>query len=427
MQDTPKAPGHTAAASVPGFSAFIVALLVPAAPSAAQPRPVEAAVVWVGERRAYVAPRDSAALQAGDLLTFVLRGKAIAAGTVERLHDGELAVATLTWGSLRGVTRLDRLRVLGERPAVRALPLLRIGFPSGRRSNLIFVCEAPTLGVPVPDYADRSPPPSENAFRLVRDARVPAHPPWPDTLLIRLFDEAADEEIALQRGELDAAVFWPGELSAHLRDDPRWSGGLRGRRVRGVVAALWPETGEPGGPGSAGPASSGLEALNQQLFRGDLAAWEPTVGPPPPDPGRFVVDSSWPGQGFVEAFLNRGREGRSPPPAGVATYLLYLDSPVAARDSLILALADYVRTGPFPPHRRARADSLAAEVRRSDVAGPASDPDRFERCLRELRVTPLFTIACPLLYGPELRPYLSALGPDSLVNLLQCAPAGRRP
>jgi len=46
---------------------------------------------------------------------------------------------------------------------------------------------------------------------------------WPDTIHVHLFDEASDQEIALERGDIDAAVFWPAELSTRMRGDARWS------------------------------------------------------------------------------------------------------------------------------------------------------------------------------------------------------------
>src|SRR4029077_8015933 len=72
-------------------------------------------------------------------------------------------------------------------------------------------------------------------FRAGRGSPMGA-PPAPDTLLVRLYGESADEEIALERGELDVAVFWPGELSTRMREDPRWGGALLGLRAHGVIA-----------------------------------------------------------------------------------------------------------------------------------------------------------------------------------------------
>src|SRR5205814_1296313 len=81
---------------------------------------------------------------------------------------------------------------------------------------------------------------AENEYRFVRDPGAAATP-WPDTIMVGLFGETSDEEIALERGELDVAVFWPGEASARLRADPRWRGfgyGWRGQLVAGVPAGV---------------------------------------------------------------------------------------------------------------------------------------------------------------------------------------------
>src|SRR6185436_8262628 len=101
-------------------------------------------------------------------------------------------------------------------PLVR-VATLRVGLPSPRRSNLLFTCDA-ALAVPRIGSATYARDTLDATGR--RWLRVPAPSPEsvgtraPDTLSVRAFEDATDEEIALERGELDAAVFWPGELSA---------------------------------------------------------------------------------------------------------------------------------------------------------------------------------------------------------------------
>ena len=135
---------------------------------------------------------------------------------------------------------------------------LRIGLPTGR-GNLLFACTPPPSTDPPRGYR------ADSAGRgFVRnDAGMEA---WPETLAIARFADAADQEIALERGEIDLAVFWPGELSGRMRADRgRWAIAM-GARSRGVLAAFTP------------PALEGapFAALNRQLFRDDLL---PLPGP----------------------------------------------------------------------------------------------------------------------------------------------------
>ena len=137
----------------------------------------------------------------------------LATGEVIRVFDRELALARLTSGSLTRVRSLDRLRVLGEPQRLRALPLLRLGAPAPGRASILFACDDVALDSSCAAHGYRTDLVAGHSFRLVRSRESSSPAPWPDTLLIRLFDEAADEEIALERGELDAAVFWPGALN----------------------------------------------------------------------------------------------------------------------------------------------------------------------------------------------------------------------
>ena len=118
-----------------------------------------------------------------------------------------------------------------------APPVLRVGYPSPPRSSLLFECGSVALQLPqdgrywVESIEGRT-------YRFIRERGVESSAPWPDTLLLRLFDDVDDEEIALERGELDVAVFWPGEASAHIREVARGQGRSVGGAVCGCLILL---------------------------------------------------------------------------------------------------------------------------------------------------------------------------------------------
>ncbi len=407
--------------------------------AAAEPSPLNARVVWVHDQRVYLASPDSTAIEPGLVLSFVFRGKRIATGEVSQVYDRELACARLTSGSLESVKKLERLRLLAERPPVRPEPRLRVGCPSRGRSNLLFACDPVSVRPPLPDGAYRTDHSSEHSWRLIRESAISLRAPWPDTLLIRLFDDAADEEIALERGELEVALFWPGELSSRMREQPQWRDCPLGTRGRGVVATmgLGPE-GSDGPPAFAIPESLSLAMLNQELFRGDLAPWvDASMGPETSHAfsgsrasggARFVVDPSIPGHQALERFLNRGERARSAPEGAPQLRVFYLDAPIHALDSLALGVADYVRSSALPPALTSRADSLAAEIRRSAAAGQPPAPDRLRHSIADsMHVRFAFAVRCPVLCAPALRRYVGALGADAFADLLGCPPAGRQP
>jgi len=210
----------------------------------------EARVLLVHEPRVYLAAPDSGLFEKGARLAFKNRGKPIATAEVDRVLDSALVVATITSGTLRRVKHPERLHVTVQAPLVRSLPLLRIGFPGATRTNRVTPCGLRLLRLPSPRGLYRVAAWSERSWSLVRDSSASAGRPWPDTLVVRLFDEAADEEIALERGELDAALFWPGEPSRYILD--RMGGGgplsargmtlLAGPSLRGYLGAMEPDS-----------------------------------------------------------------------------------------------------------------------------------------------------------------------------------------
>ena len=365
MRDTRKPVGRTVAA------ALFVLLLV-AGSSGAEPTELRAKVVWAHAGRVYLASGDPLPTVQGDLLTFYDGKKVAAEGSVLNILDGTLVIARITSGSLDRNKKLDRLRVTADHPRLRPVGVLRIGIPS--RSNLLFACGTPSVRSPLPRAAYRGEAITLRSFILTRDQSDASTAQWPDTLLVRLFDEATDQEIALERGELDAAVFWPGELSTRMREDPRWRDPLYGTRSRVLLTALLSRDAADArlAPGD----TTALLWLNEAVFRGDLTPWDRTSGnavslqppatSPPPAPHRFEVDRSLPGWQTLDRAL-RGGSGAS--------------------------------SGSYP----VRVTLLAA------TATP-SDPAWFT-----------FAVRCPVVSSPDLRSYLRSLGPDALAGIVDCA------
>ncbi len=401
MIDTPPTRGDTRSrALILGLLLGLVAFPLHAS---AQGQDARVSVVWARRERVVLAAADTLTLEPGGRLSFLERGRTVATGEVTRVVDRDIAVARLTSGSLARVKKLERLRVLFEPPRMPARSMLRLGVPGPGRANLLFRCEGLVLDAASPARGYRTDALVEHGYRLVRGTELTSSAPWPDTLLLRLFDEAADEEIALERGELDAGVFWPGELSSHMREDPRWRPPLMGVRARGALAAIESVAGTGDDASAALSDSLAFAALNRELFRGDLAPW----GPAQPargdtrgsSPARYLVDPSLPGQRALQVILNRGA---APPPARAGSRTVevaYLDVSIGSPDSLALAAAARAHRG--APATGARGDST--------------------------RVRCVLAVGCPLVCAPDFRSRLEALGTDALVNLLACPPAGRAP
>jgi hypothetical protein len=341
----------------------------------ADPSPLDARLLGSRGDRVYVA-LDSVALAPGTRLTFTSRGKILATAEVVRVYDAEIAVATLTSGSFRREKNLERVRILAE-PVPRATPRrLQIGYPTVRRARLLFPCARMSLTQP-PGAGYRTETPDARTFRLVREEPPEPSTRWPDTLVIRLFEDAGDEEIALERGELDVAVFLPGELSSHMREQPAWQPLSFGTRSDDVIAAF----GTAGAlPVITSADSLRLAELNRELFRGDLGAVRGTVSghfgsPSPGELARFEVDPSLSNARTLERFLNRER--------------------ATAGSPRTLRLAHF-----------------------GQLTGATRD---------SLQVAPLFVLRYPVLRAPRLHGSLSALEADAFVRMLGCAPESNRP
>jgi len=340
--------------------------------------PLAARVASVRDSLLYVSASDSGAISAGMTLVLERGRKTVATARVTRLVDARLAEARLTSGSLAGERRLERLRVLGEPAHPVRPPLLRVGLPGPHRASLLFACDAPLLRPrlgPATYARDSLAPDAGRWLRLASVAGLgaidPAEASAPDTLIVRFYAEATDQEIALERGEIDVGVFWPGELSARMRSDARWRDPELGLRSRGVLAVIDSSSDSIPAPPEA------LAALNREAFAGDLEPWgelEPGLeGAPRAPAARVVVDPALPGSRLIERVLARAATG---PPARTLR-LAYLDVPVAARD--------------------------AAQSR-----------------WRTRGVSPVFALRCAVVAAPQARPVVRALSPGAFADLVSC-------
>jgi hypothetical protein len=346
--------GRRGAAVLP---AIAIALAASLASSAERPSP---RVIWVRADRAYVALPEGARAEQGDSASFEDRGKRIAAGRVSEVVEGELAIVSVTSGSLARVKKLDRVRVLFAPPAIPARASLRIALPSNARDNLLFRCAEVVPGLPAGVPAYRTDRIDGRSLRLTREG-PPAAAPWPDTLLVLLFDDPSDEEIALERGDVDVAVFWPGELSRRVREDARWHGFPMGNRSRGVLALTGAD-----GVAAVAPDSSEAVAINDALFRGDL-------GPRGSGTERGAlqnveVDESLPGSAGIRSRIRKGAATTAVTMPGAR--LTFVDAPMDT----------------------------------------AASPTFY----------PLFRVRCPVVCAAPLRPLVNALGADAFADMPRC-------
>jgi hypothetical protein len=360
-----------------------------AAPLRAAPEAWNAQVLWASADRAYVVLAESTEVEPGTVLTFEDGGATIATGEVVVAYEGQLVAVSITSGSFEKVRSLPAVRIRAEPPSIRPLSLLRIGYPAPGRSNLLFTCDRVTPRPPLDSDLYRVDALSDRSFRFVRRPEVASEAPWPDTLLVRLFEIAADEEIALERGDLDVAVFWPGEPSPHIRSHTAWKGSPSGSFAGWSLAAELPASLDPGALVSSGSEARVLRAMNEDLFRGDLSACGSVSAAAPPDSAaprsaraRFEVSRAIPGWQPLERFLNQGLPSKS----SSGTPLVRLQ-----------------RIQGRPP------DGPAGGHAAPGLSEPA-------------RGACVFDIRCPILSAPRLRPYLSALGSDAMVRLFTCSP-----
>lgn len=248
---------------------------------------------------------------------------------------------------------------------------IRVGLPAGTRRHLIFPCEPLRPATVFRGQSYESDSLSPLHFVLHRATGAAPVFGAPDTLEIRLFPDLSDQEIALERGELDVAVFWPGERSARLRQDERWADAARGVRAHGALVAIAAARDS----GARTPARD-LRLLGRTMFNDDLVAWDAPAEPLDRTevPTRYVVDPALPGAKLLERVLGR------------------LASP-AARRTVRIAYMDRI-------------------TRETAWEAPLTEP--------------VFAIGCPvLLSGAFTRAFVDAPSADDWVSLLRCP--GERP
>ena len=335
-----------------------------AAPAAAGDRPLAAHVIWSGGGRLYLASEDSLDLPSGSRLTLMRRHQPVASAVLERVVDGHLLTARLLNAESRALRKPGELEVRIAGPSWTPRARLRIGIPGRGRPNPFARCASDSLSPPGSGgwRADRVEATSE---RLVRAAGAApgAEPRWPDTLEVRRFEESTDEEIALERGELDVAVFWAGELSAAARQRPDRLEILLGARAHEALAAEYDGAdSSAGGPSATERSAGALDRLNRERYRGDLEA-APATKPDaasraaPAAPTRFRVDTAIAGHAEIERALNSGAStgaaaGAPPGAAAHAVLIRLVDTSTTAATVAMRArcavvcepgLGDYVR------------------------------------------------------------------------------------
>lgn len=329
--------------------------------------PLDAKVVWAASDRAVLASRDSLTIEELDALLFFDHKKEVASGVVTRIFEPGVVAARLRSGSLDKVKKLDHIRVFVSRTQT-APALVRIGYPSARRSNALFRCGSVGFGIH-PYYR----PGSTDLRHFLRDWSDEG--PLPDTLAVQEFDESGDEEIAFERGELDIAIFWPGELSSSERDHLDPTNHLLALRKADRVAATFVPSKSSGAHGAVLVDRAGLESMNRDLFGGDLAL---------EDGIRSASDAM--GTKSYEAMtrVDRGCPGWQ-------------------------ALERKLNTSPRPLTTTAPTGSIRVFY--------TSDPKA------DSTTTRLFRVRCPVLFHPSLRRVLDRLRGDRLVDLIECRPS----
>jgi hypothetical protein len=333
-----------------------------------------ARVLWLSGDRLYLASVDSVALESGTRLTITKHGKPVANAWIERVVDGHLIAARTLEVNARALRKPDGLEVRVSPASPAAPATLRVGIPGRERPHPLAPCAGDSLALPAALAGWHADAPGAREVRYVRPPGPASDEHavrWPDTLRVVRFAESTDEEIALERGELDVGVFWPGELSAAMRQGPLGAPLLSGARAHEALAiALEPPDSAAHAPGGSPLPVAALDQLNRERFRGDL---EPLVSDSGAAatrvPVRFVVDGSIVPRAEIERALNVGASA---------------------------------------------ADAGRAPTVRVSFTDPA----------QARGATPVLGVRCPVVCAPALRPYVRALGVDRFAELPACARVG---
>jgi len=414
------------------LAALVLAIAcVATAYAAKKPELVPSTIQWAHGNRVYVAPGDSAHFIEGDRLVFALKKKPTVTLHVERVDPGGLASTVIASGSFKGVKDMAQLHLIAVEHTTPREPsgpvLVRIGAPGPRRTGRLWGCDTDSLPMMLPPVGYRVAGWAAESTIFVRDT-TGMPPEWPRTLVLREFDDGADEEIAFERGELDAAVFWPGELSTRAREQPKWQDYLVGNRSRGVLAVVavngLAANVAPRAPSPADSAS--LDFMNRFLYRGDLEPWSDgetsathtaTTGLSMPS-AVFERDTSCSRSHPIEGFFGRPKKSSRAAPA---LRFFYVNALVRPADSLAIGIAERVAHG-RSASLRARADSLGREL----ITAPPKGPVALRATLHDqLGVVRVFTIPCPILCTDAYREFLRTLGPGAVADLIGKRPEAR--
>lgn len=329
-----------------------------------------ARVVWVTGADAYVATADSSRFVPGTRIALLSGDRVWARGEVVA-SLGAVARVRLD-AALPADTPLAALTAASEPPGRAAT--LRVGVPASGRANLLVRCARTALRPEALPRAYASEPLAGGARLVATDTLAS---PWPDTIVVRAFGDRDDQEIALERGELDAAVFWPGEPSARLRltSNARLERGLRTRGGLAIASA-------PADSSRARAAIGELAAMGEGLLGGDLAPWPGAVPEASGAPIRWTADAALPGRAVIEGFLHRARS--APPRAATVVRVAWLD------------------------------------------AAPDGDAAR-DAAWRARGITPAFALQSAVVWSASRAADARRLDAGALANLFDCAPAARRP
>ncbi|MEQ1832382.1 MAG: hypothetical protein ABL977_04940 [Candidatus Eisenbacteria bacterium] len=291
--DTPGPAQHTRARWRRACTLLALALLCSAPSRAlAELRLLDAHVVWRYPGGCYLASDDTTLFTPGLVVSIERDGQVLATGRIEPMHEPRLAAVRLESGSLDALADLSSLRVRGESARDVRMTRLRVGLPSATRHHPLIACDRAGLRT---EFAHETY--EAHGDRLLRRLNGPTLPVAPDTIDVTWFTDAADADIAIARGELDVAVFWPGELPARLRAPEHAANVLAGERAHGVLAA------EFAAADTLPLPPSDLAWLAHEAFAGDARVLDTATGTPVA--ARYRVDPALPAAAMLERVLAR--------------------------------------------------------------------------------------------------------------------------